>query len=122
MPVPGSHLGTPVGGDSKKTKETAHIISKTCPEGEDIELLGLTFDMQLTMSNEISALVGECSWKLHSIVRSRRFFTDVELVSHYKSHVLSYIEYRTAGIYHAASSHLQALKARGGRGCCSRPR
>ena len=36
-----------------------------------------------------------------SILRTARFFTDGELVNIYKRTLLSYLEYRTAAIYHA---------------------
>ena len=39
-------------------------------------------------------------------MRSARFFTDSELVNMYKSQLLSYLEYRTAAIYHAYDSIL----------------
>ena len=42
-------------------------------------------------------------------MRSARFFTDSELVNLYKSQLLSYLEYRTAAIYHACDSILAPL-------------
>ena len=39
-------------------------------------------------------------------MRTRRFYSDAELVGFFKAHVLSFVEYRTAGLYHAASSTL----------------
>jgi len=48
---------------------------------------------------------------LYSLVRTRRFHIDAELVGLYKAHVLSYIEYRTSAVYHASSSVLSPLDA-----------
>ena len=46
---------------------------------------------------------------IDSILRTHRFFNDGELVMFFKAHVLSFIEYRTPGVYHAAPSALQRL-------------
>ena len=61
------------------------------------------------MRDAVGELVSEAAWKLASIVRSARFFTDSELVNLYKSQLLSYLEYRTAAIYHACDSILDPL-------------
>ena len=50
-----------------------------------------------------------CSWRFRSLLRTKRFFRDSELVGLFKAHILSFVEYRTAGIYHAASSTLASL-------------
>ena len=68
-------------------------------------------DTKLLMNVEISSLAGEASWRLATMLRTRRFFNDVELARHYKAHVLSFIEYRTAAVYHAATSVLAPLDA-----------
>ena len=46
-----------------------------------------------------------------SIFRTVRFFTDGELVNLSKSQLLSYLEYRTAAIYHACNTVLAPLDA-----------
>ena len=57
--------------------------------------------------------VHECSveghWRLSSLLRSRRFFQVLDLILHYKSNVLSFLEYRTCAITHAADIHLNTL-------------
>ena len=57
--------------------------------------------------------VHECSveghWRLSSLLRSRRFFHVRDLKFHYKAHVLSFLEYRTCAITHAADTHLNTL-------------
>ena len=77
--------------------------------GESFRLLGIIFDLQLTMEEAI----GECSiqahWRLSSLLRSKRFFSLKDFTLLYKAHVLSYLEYRTCAITHAADSHLNAL-------------
>ena len=75
-------------------------------EGSNFRLLGVPFDHALSMRAAVEELVSEASWKIASIVRSGRYFTDAELVNLYKSKLLSYVEYRTAAIYHACDSTL----------------
>ena len=43
------------------------------------------------------------------MLRSRRFFQVLDLILHYKSNVLSFLEYRTCAITHAADIHLNTL-------------
>ena len=51
----------------------------------------------------------ESSWRLRTLLRTRRFFSHRELLLHFKSHVLSYLEYRTPAIFHATSTVLSPL-------------
>ena len=51
-------------------------------------------------------------WKgLRVVGRSRGLYTDSDLVVLYKSHLLSYLEYRTPAIYHATRAVLCRLDA-----------
>ena len=61
------------------------------------------------MQDAVYDCIVACNWKLTSLLRSRRFFCDAELVLFFKSHLLSFIEYRTAGIFHASVSVLAPL-------------
>ena len=61
------------------------------------------------MRDAVAEMVTDAAWKIASIVRSARFFTDGELVNLYKSKLLSYFEYRTAAIYHACDTVLAPL-------------
>ena len=87
-------------------KESFHIISRQRPLGEEFVLLGIHFDCKLLMHKCVSECVTSCGWKLESILRPRRFFSTGELVQLFKSHILSFIEYRTPGVYHASPSVL----------------
>ncbi len=91
------------------SKESFHILSKQRPAGNAFTILGITFDCKLYMYQTIDDTVTACGWKLESILRTRRFFNDRELVVFFKSHILSFIAYRTPGIYHAAPSALRSL-------------
>ena len=44
-----------------------------------------------------------------TLLRTRKFYNDSELVGLFKAHILSFVEYRTPGVYHAASSNILAL-------------
>ena len=61
------------------------------------------------MAESISELVSAAGWKLRTLLRTRRFYTDADLVVLYKAHLLSYLEYRTLAIYHAARAILRRL-------------
>ena len=79
--------------------------------GGTFKLLGVTFDSDLSMAESISELVSAAGWKLRTLLRTRRFYTDADLVVLYKAHLLSYLEYRTPAIYHATQTILCRLDA-----------
>ena len=61
------------------------------------------------MSDTVTDLAQNCRWKLKAILRTSRFNTGLQLVTLYKAQLLTFIEYRTAAIYHACSSSLECL-------------
>ena len=61
------------------------------------------------MRDAVAEMFTDAAWKIASIVRSARFFTDGELVNLYKSQLLSYFECSTAAIYHACDTVLAPL-------------
>jgi hypothetical protein len=93
------------------SKESTHILSLTEPLGDTFKLLGVTFDGALTMVDAVAEVVNAAGWKLKTLLRTRRFYTDAELILLYKSHLLSFIEYRTPAIYHARRDVLARLDA-----------
>ena len=82
-------------------KEFKHILAMHGGEGDNFRLLGVPFDYALTMRDAVCEIVSEASWKVASIFRTARFFTDREFVNLYKNQLLPFLEYRTAAIYHA---------------------
>ncbi len=56
------------------------------------------------MQEAIDAVVAEASWKLRTLMRASRFYTNSDLVMLYKTQLLSFIEYRTPAVYHASDS------------------
>ena len=44
--------------------------------GQEFKLQGLTFDVSLRMDRGISILAREAGWRLQSVLRPQRFFTE----------------------------------------------
>jgi len=92
-------------------KESFHIILRSRPAGASFKVLGVRFDTRLLMHDAIADCVRECGWRVHKLLRSRRYHGTDELFILFKAHVLSYIEYRTAAIHFASTSALAPLDA-----------
>ena len=69
----------------------------------------MAFDVELSMTGAVEDLAMAASWKLKMLLRTRRFYTDAEMIVLYKAHLISFIEYRTAAIYHAAREMLRRI-------------
>ncbi len=87
-------------------KENFHVLHRTRGHGGGFRLLGLLYDESLRMGPAMSELAREAGWRLQSVLRPRRFFTQRQPINLNKSQVLSYIESSTSGYYHASSSVL----------------
>ena len=61
------------------------------------------------MLDAVGAIVAQAGWRAKSILKCKPFYSTRNLVNLYKSHVLSFIESRTTGIFHASPSVLQAV-------------
>ncbi len=61
-------------------RESQHVLSTSDPEGNSFKLLGVPFDTGLSMANVVSELVSSAGWKLKTILRTRRFYTDADLI------------------------------------------
>ena len=81
------------------------------PHGNNFRILGVNFHTKLLIGDAINKCVRQCTWKLQSILRAKRYYTIVEQISLYKAHILSYIEYRTPAIAHASATTLAPLDA-----------
>ena len=69
-------------------KESRDIISMTESYGDDLKMLGIGFDVALTMKAAVEELVKDASWKLKMLIRTKRFYSDADLVILYKAHLL----------------------------------
>ena len=63
----------------------------------------------LTMTEAIGEVVTDAGWKMKSLLRTKRFYCDADIVLLYKSHLLSFLEYRTPAVYHATRDVLCRL-------------
>ena len=61
--------------------------------------------------NLLDQVVSFASWKLRTLLRTKRFYSDADLIVLYKAHLLSYLGYRTPAIYHATRAVLRRLDA-----------
>ena len=98
-------------------KESVHIVSDAQPHGDSFQLLGVTFDCKLRIDLCVRETVSQASWKLTTIL----FHEVTRLVQVCKLKMLSFVEYRTPAVYHAASTILvgiDAIQKRFFRECC----
>ena len=90
-------------------KEETMVISTVGGAGGPVKLLGIEFDNKLTMSTATHKCATSAALKAKALLRARRFYSTADLVMLYKSHILSFIEYRTAGIHFASTSVLNDI-------------
>ena len=90
-------------------KEETMVVSTTEACGGPAKLLGIEFDCKLVMSIASHKCATKAAWKTRSLLRVRRFYSTNDLVMLYKSHVLSFIEYRTSGLHFASTSVLNQI-------------
>ena len=90
-------------------KEDTMIMSTTDACGGPAKLLGIEFDNKLVMTGAVHRAAKKAAWRTKSLLRVRRFYSIPDLVMLFKSHVLSFIEYRTPGVHFASSSVLNVL-------------
>ena len=63
------------------------------------------------MDLAVRDVVSQASWKLITILRTRRFHGVSQLVQVYKSKFLSFVKYRSPAVYHAANTTLAGIDA-----------
>ena len=88
-------------------KESVHITPHAQPHGDSFKVLGICFDCKLRMDLAVQHVVSQASWKLTTILRTRRFHGVSQLVQVY----ISFVEYRTPAVYHAAKTTLAGIDA-----------
>ena len=91
------------------SKENFSILSRVSPEGEGFKLLGLHFDTGLYMTECVIRLRDGANWKLRKLLRAQRFYDVPAMITQYKTRILGFVEYRTAGIYHCVDSLLHDI-------------
>ena len=76
-----------------------------------LKLVGVTFDCKLRMDLCVQETVSQASWKLTTILRTRRFHEVTGLFQVHKSKTLSFVEHRTPAVHHAARNILAGIDA-----------
>ena len=71
------------------------------PVGPNFTLLGVLFDPSLSMFHAVSKITREASFRLRRVLRLRSHYSVKELITFYKSEVLSYVEGATIAYFHA---------------------
>jgi len=95
--------------DLEPTNESMHILAHARPSGINCKILGVQFDCELNMMNAIEDTAQQASVKLATLMRTTKYYEARQLMDMYKSHVLSFFEYRTPAIYHASTTALDAI-------------
>ena len=90
-------------------KESFHLLHRRFGAGNNFKILGVTFDSALLMHTAAREVATEAGWRLQALLKVRRFFTTPEIFLMYKAQILSYIESKTSGLYHAAPSVLDRI-------------
>ena len=84
--------------------EQSMVISTTEPSGGSAKVLRIDFDNKLILSTTAHKCAIKVAWKTLSLFRVRGFYLVSDLLLLYNSHVLSHIEYRTAGLHFVSTS------------------
>ena len=90
-------------------KEHFAILSAVEPHGVSFKMLGVKFDAKLQMGEAVRECVVDASWRMRTLMRTRRMHTTSDLLLLFKSHILSFLEYRTPALYHACTTVLAPL-------------
>lgn len=82
------------------SKDRTLILESQGGDCDPVRMLGV-FLTDLRMSRAISECVVEAGRRLRSLLRTRRYHSDRELLMLFKGHALSYLEYRRLSIMRA---------------------
>ena len=85
------------------------IISTVSAYGGPVKLLGIEFDNKLIMNTAAHKCATSAALKTRSLLRAHRYYSTADLEIMYKSHVLSFIEYRTPGLHFASTCILKQI-------------
>ena len=61
-------------------EESQHVLSLSDPSGCSFKLLGVPFDTMLSVADAVSELVSTAGWKLRTLLRAKRFYTDANWI------------------------------------------
>ena len=84
-----------------KEKEEFCILHHISGSGADFRLLGPVIDSKLTMHSAVYKVASKARPKLYALLRTRRFYSNVDLILQFKVHILPILESVIGAIYHA---------------------
>ncbi len=90
-------------------KEETMIAASVGGQGGPVKLLGVEYDNKLVMATAVHKCSRKAAFKTKTLLRTRRFYSVHDLILLFKSHILSFLEYRTPGIHYASTSVLNEL-------------
>ena len=61
------------------------------------------------MHHAVNDLTRKATWKITTLLKVKKYYSRPALINLYTAHVISYIESRTPGIYHATDTTLNPL-------------
>ena len=67
--------------DELVLEELDHMQSRHNPVGDEFRILGCLFDCKLLMTSCIHETVVAANWKMRSLLRIRRFYSDREMIN-----------------------------------------
>ena len=91
------------------TKEYINILHPQKGIGDNFHLLGCIFDVFLKMDAAVDAILKRARRKYKSLLRTRIFYSDSDMILQYKSHILPILEAHSGAIFHATNSVLKPL-------------
>ena len=91
------------------SKETQHVLHKRLPKGDSFRGLGVHWDTKLRMEMQCHEAGARASWKLRTLLKTRRFFNTKDLVAQYKTQVLPTLEFSTPVVCHCTVTALEDL-------------
>ena len=86
-------------------------MSLTSGDGSSFTQLGVVLESNLCMDTMCVQLVTACKWKVDCIHRCKAFHTVQEQLQIFKAMIWSFLEYRTAAIYHCSATLLDEIDA-----------
>ena len=66
-------------------KKSLHTLHRRFPDGEDLEILGVVYDIKLLMHSAARVIAIEAGWGLRTLLQARHYFSMIELFRLYKS-------------------------------------
>jgi len=94
----------------EETKEEFVILHGVEGEGEDFRALGTWMDTSLRMETNVRKMLSKARPKVTALLRSRKYYSTIEMLTQYKTHVLCLLEINPGGFYHATDTVVEQFE------------